>query len=237
LLGLGTGAGKRAADTYAVAIQVGAILAVVTLYRARLGQLVAGLAGRDAAGRRLLGCLLAAFAPAAIGGLVLEGTIKANLFGVWPIVAAWAAGGLFLLRWRPRPGRAGLEQLGLRHAALIGVAQTLALWPGMSRSLVTLVAAVALGYSLAAALEFSFLLGLATLGAATALDLLQDGPALLSDYGWRTPLLGALVAFATAVLAVRWLVAFLRDRPLLVFGWYRLVAAGAVAVLALTGAV
>jgi undecaprenyl-diphosphatase len=237
LLGLGSGAGKRAADTYAVAIQGGAILAVVTLYRERLGQLAAGLAGRDRTGGRLLGCLVVAFVPAALLGLAFDGTIKSHLFGVWPVLAAWAVGGLFLLVWRPGTGSRPLEHLDLRSAAVIGMAQTLALWPGMSRSLVTLVAAVALGYELAAALEFSFLLGLATLGAATVLDLAKDGPTLVADYGWRTPLLGMLVAFAAAVVAVRWLVTALRTRPLAIFGWYRLGAAGLVACIALTGAV
>jgi undecaprenyl-diphosphatase len=237
LLGLGSGAGKRAADTYAVAIQGGAILAVVTLYRERLGQLAAGLAGRDRTGGRLLGCLVVAFVPAALLGLAFDGTIKSHLFGVWPVLAAWAVGGLFLLVWRPGTGSRTLEHLDLRSAAVIGMAQTLALWPGMSRSLVTLVAAVALGYELAAALEFSFLLGLATLGAATVLDLAKDGPTLVADYGWRTPLLGMLVAFAAAVVAVRWLVTALRTRPLAIFGWYRLGAAGLVACIALTGAV
>jgi undecaprenyl-diphosphatase len=237
LLGLGSGAGKRAADTYAVAIQGGAILAVVTLYRERVGQLAGGVVGRDADGRRLLGCLLVAFAPAALLGLALDGTIKAHLFGIWPVIAAWAVGGLFLLRWRPTPGRQALEAMDLRSAAIIGIAQALALWPGMSRSLVTLVAAVALGYELAAALEFSFLLGLATLGAATMLDLVKDGPTLAADYGWRMPLLGMLVAFASALLAVRWLVTTLRSRPLAIFGWYRLGAAATVAGMALTGLV
>ncbi len=111
--------------------------------------------------------------------------------------------------WNPRPGRVELTSLTTRHAAIIGAAQILALWPGMSRSLVTIAAALAIGASMASAVEFSFLLGLATLTAATLFDLLKDGQTLLDDYGWRTPLLGAIVAFVTAVIAVRWLVAFL----------------------------
>jgi undecaprenyl-diphosphatase len=75
---------------------------------------------------------------------------------------------------------------------------------------------------MSAAIEFSFLLGLATLTAATLFDLMKDGQTLLDDYGWRTPLLGAIVAFITAVIAVRWLVSFLRTRPLSIFGWYRI---------------
>lgn len=237
LLGLGSGSGKVAADTYAIAIQLGAILAVVALYRHRIGQLVQGLIGRDADGRHLLVRLIVAFVPAAAIGVVFGDTIKDKLFGPWPVVGAWAVGGVFLLWWRPRHGTASLELLTVRNAAIIGCAQTLALWPGVSRSLVTIVAALAIGLSMSSAVEFSFLLGLATLSAATALDLAKDGGTLLSDYGWQTPLLGAIVAFVTALAAVRWLVEYLRTRPLTIFGWYRLLAAAVTVVLIAAGSV
>jgi len=237
LLGLGTGTGKTAADTYAVAIQLGAIVAVVAVFWGRLKQLLAGLVGRDAKGRQLLGRLLVAFLPAALVGSALDHTIKAHLFGPWPVIAAWAVGGVFLLVWRERPGNTTIEALTTRQALLIGLAQTLALWPGVSRSLVTIAAALAGGATMSAAVEFSFLLGLATLTAATALDLTKDGPTLVHDYGWHTPLLGAIVAFATAVVAVRWFVAYLRTKPLTVFGGYRLVAAAVALTLLATHAI
>ncbi len=237
LLGLGEGDSKAAADTYAIAIQIGAILAVVVLYWRRLGQLASGVIGRDVDGRRLLVRLVIAFVPAAVVGLILGDTIKDQLFGAWPVIAAWLAGGIFLVVWNPRPGRVELTYLTTRHAAIIGAAQILALWPGMSRSLVTIAAALAIGASMAAAVEFSFLLGLATLTAATVFDLLKDGQTLLDDYGWRTPLLGAIVAFITAVIAVRWLVSFLRTRPLSIFGWYRIGIALVTAALIALGAI
>jgi undecaprenyl-diphosphatase len=237
LLGLGTGSGKAAADTYAVAIQLGAILAVVALYRRRIGQMAAGLVGRDRDGRRLLCVLAIAFVPAALAGVLLEHAIKAHLFGPWPVVAAWVAGALFLLWWRPPVGRLSLEAVPLRGALLIGTAQSLALWPGVSRSLVTIVAAMAVGCELLAAVELSFLLGLATLSAATALDLAKHGSPLLADYGWATPLLGGLVAFATALVAVRWLVTYLRTRPLTIFAWYRIGAAAVTTALLLGGVI
>jgi undecaprenyl-diphosphatase len=233
ILDLGTGTGKTAADTYAVAIQLGAILAVVVLYWRRLGQLLRGALGRDGEGRSLLIRLMLAFLPAAVIGVAFGDTIKEQLFGPWPVIAAWVVGGVFLLVWHPAPGTLELTQLTNRHAIIIGTAQILALWPGTSRSLVTIVAALAIGCSMAAAVEFSFLLGLATLSAATVLDLAKDGPTLVADYGWATPLLGGLVAFLTAVMAIRWLVGYLRTRPLTIFGWYRLgVAAVAVVLIA-----
>jgi len=220
-LGLGDGAGKTAADTYVVSIQIGAILAVVALYRQRLEQLACGVIGRDAEGRALLVRLAVAFVPAAVVGVVLGDTIKAQLFGVWPVVAAWLTGGVFLLSWTPRPGSITTSTLTVRHAAMIGAAQILALWPGVSRSLTTIVAALAIGATMAASVEFSFLLGLATLSAATFYDLGKNGSTLVADYGIVTPLLGAAVAFLTAYVAARWLVATLRTRPLAIFGWYR----------------
>ena len=233
-LGLGSGAGKTAADTFAIAIQVGAIAAVVAIYWRRIVQLCNGLIGRDAEGRRLLLRLVVAFLPAAIVGVALGDSIKKHLFGPWPIIVAWAVGGVFLLWWRPRRGYLELDTLSYQHAAIIGAAQILALLPGTSRSLATMVAALGVGLTMSAAVEFSFLLGLVTLSAATVLDLAKDGKTLLSDYGWRTPLLGTLVAFVTALIAVKWLITYLRTRPLTIFGWYRLAAAGLCAVLVAT---
>lgn len=228
---------SEAANVYAIAIQVGAILAVVALYRQRIGQLANGLVGRDAGGRTLLIRLACSFLPAAAIGVVLGDTIKDRLFGPGPVVAAWAVGGVFLLWWKPKHGTAGILELTVRHAVIIGLAQSLALWPGVSRSLITLVAALFIGLDMASAVEYSFLLGLATLSAATALDLVKDGSTLLDEYGWRTPLLGVLVAFVTAVVAVRWLVTYLRTRSLAVFGWYRLGIAAITLVLMLTGTI
>ncbi len=167
LLDLGSGKGKAAADTFAIAIQIGAILAVVALYWQRIVQLFAGLVGRDADGRTLLVRLCVAFVPAALVGVVFEDTIKSHLFGSWPVIAAWAVGGVFLLWWKPKHGTLAITDITARSALIIGCAQILALWPGVSRSLVTLVAALGVGCAIGSALEFSFLLGLATLSAAS----------------------------------------------------------------------
>ena len=234
LLGLGTGTGKTAADTYAVAIQLGAILAVVGIYRAQIVSIVRGLVGRDAAGLRLAKLLVVAFLPSAVVGLALDDTLKAHLFGTWPVIAAWAVGGVLLLVWRPPAGRIGLREVTYRHAALIGTAQILALWPGTSRSLVTIAAALAIGLATSTAVEFSFLLGLMTLSAATALDLAKHGGELTDQFGLATPALGAVVAAATAALAVTWFVHYLRSRPMTIFGWYRLGAAIVTIVLVAT---
>lgn len=236
ILGLGgTAETDTALDTYAICIQAGAIAAVLVLYRTRIAQLARGVLGRDDDGRRLLVGVMVAFVPAAMIGVAFSDPIRSRLFGVGPVAAAWIAGGLLILWCTRRPwsrgGRLHFEALTSRHAFLIGLAQAAALWPGVSRSLVTILAALALGYSMRAAVEFSFLLGLVTLGAATAYEALRSGDQLVATYGIATPLLGLVVAFVSAVLAVRWMVTWLQSRGLEVFGWYRIaigvVAAGA----------
>ena len=236
LIHFGTGDAQVAADTYSVAIQFGAILAVLFLYRERIWSMVRGVFGADQSGRNLLVALIAAFIPAALLGVVLGDSIKEQLFGPIPVTIAWAVGGVLLLTWKPRSGTLALNELSLRSAFIIGVAQGLALWPGVSRSLITLVAGLALGLSMAAAVEFAFLLGLITLSAATVLDLGKHGGELVDKFGIATPMIGLIAAFITAVIAVRWMVNYLTSGSLRIFGWYRIAAAAVCAVLLLTGA-
>jgi undecaprenyl-diphosphatase len=231
LIGFGTGTSEGAADSYAVAIQFGAILAVLVLYRTRILSIVNGLVGRDEHGRSVLLALVAAFLPAAVVGVVFGDALKDALFGPVPVAIAWAVGGVALLVWKPKPTQQSLHELSVRSALIIGCAQTVALWPGVSRSLVTLIAGLAVGLSLAAAVEFSFLLGLVTLSAATVLDVSRHGGDIVDYFGIATPLIGAVVAFMTALVAVRWMVGYLNSRSLAIFGWYRLAAASVTAVL------
>lgn len=235
-----TDATEDAADSYIVAIQAGAIVAVLVLYRQRITRVLNGLAGRDPAGRQLGFALLVSFAPAVVLALALEDVIKGSLFGPWPVVAAWIVGGVGILAWvRHRAGHPGtgfeLEAITMRMAVLIGLAQCVALWPGVSRSLVTIIAALAVGMSLAAAVEYAFLLGLITLGAATAYEALTNGTEIIDTFGWTSVLLGVATAFVSAVIAVRWMVAYLQRRSLAVFGWYRIAAGTVTAILLAAG--
>jgi undecaprenyl-diphosphatase len=240
---LGLPEGGRAGDavtSYEIAIQGGAILAVLVLYRHRLVVMTEGVLGRSATGRRLTLSVLAAFVPSALVAVISERWIKGALFGPWPVVAAWVVGGLAVLaltrtgRLGPQGGRA-LEAIGVREAAVIGAAQVLALWPGTSRALVTIVAALLVGLSMAAAVEFSFLLGFVTLGAATAYEAVRNGPLMVETFGWFTPLLGFAVAFASAALAIRWMVGYLTRHDLAIFGWYRIGIGVLTAALLVTG--
>lgn len=242
LLGIGTDpATKDAADTYAIAIQFGAILAVLLLYRNRILSIIRGVFGRDAEGRNLLLSLILAFLPAVVIGLLFEKPIKDHLLGVGPVIAAWIVGGIVLLwvapRIRPdRPGM-GITAIGWKPALIIGGAQVLAMWPGTSRSLVTILAALAVGTTLAAAVEFSFLLGLMTLGAATLYESAKNGSTVVDAYGWFDPLIGLVFAFIFAALAVKWMVTWLQTRSLAIFGWERIVVAVASITLLAAGTI
>ena len=210
-----------ALDAFVVVVQLGAILAVLGLYRRRSLLLLRGLLGREPDGARLLARLLLAFLPVAVLGLLAEAPIERHLFGLWPITVAWAVGGALLLllpRRAPESGL-GLEALGPRGALLIGLFQCAALIPGTSRSLATLLGGVVAGLSLAAAVEFSFLLGVLTLASAAGWKLLTKGSAMLSDLGGSALLLGSLAAALSAAASVAFLAAWVRRHGLGLFGW------------------
>lgn len=239
LLGIGS---SNVSDAFAICIQAGAIIAVLGLYRARVAQMLAGLAGRNPEGKRLAINIIAAFLPAAALGLLLEKLIKKYLFGgkelgLWPVVAAWMVGGIAILvvsLIRRRRGKApatglDLDHLTMRMAVIVGAAQCIAMWPGVSRSLITIVGGVIVGLSLPAAVEFSFLLGVVTLTAATAKDAWEYGAEMVATYGATPLLIGFGAAWLSAVLAVKWMVGYLKSHGMEIFGWYRVVLAIAVA--------
>ncbi|HUR29298.1 MAG TPA: undecaprenyl-diphosphate phosphatase [Planctomycetota bacterium] len=227
-----------AANAFAICIQAGAILAVFALYHRRLARVAAGVVGRDVEGRRLFLSLAIAFVPAAVIGKLCDEPIERVLFGLWPVVAAWLAGGVFLLLLARRDALedgAGIEALTPKIAAIIGLCQCAALWPGVSRSLATIAGGLLCGLGLAAAIEFSFLLGLLTLGAATVYKGAQQGSNLLDTYTLTSMLAGLCVAFVSAWLSVRWMVRSLGARALAWFGVYRIGLASVVAVLLALG--
>ena len=243
LLGLEHPDTKEALDAYLVVVQGGAILAVLFLYWSRVVQMVRGVLGRDPDGVRLAVNLVLAFLPAALAGALLSHAIKAVLFSPWPVLFALAAGGVWML-WLGRRGAHAtrdLTAISWQTAVGIGIFQTLALWPGTSRSMVTIGGGVLFGLNLAAAAEFSFLLGLPTLGAACVHDLAGNlrhgGPSMFQQLGAVPMAVGFAVATIAALLSVRWLVGFLTRRGLAPFGWYRLALSVAFAALILLGTI
>lgn len=255
LLGLDGPATKQAVDDFNIVIQGGAILAVLGLYRARVLQMIRGLVGRDPAGLRLFVNLAVAFLPAAVVGFLLHGAIERHLFYPVPVLLALAVGGVYMMaleQWRrgrfgiPSHGnRRGVEEVTIKQAFGIGCLQCIAMWPGTSRSMMTITGGYLAGLAPAAAAEFSFLLGLPTLGAASAFSLLKNikhahdtgTPNLFQSLGWGVCALGIWFAALSAALAVKWLVGFLNKRGLSAFGWYRLALCAALGLLVWRGVV
>jgi undecaprenyl-diphosphatase len=224
---------KLAAHTYTVVIQVGAIGAVVVLYWQQLFLMLGGLLGRSSAGLRLLRNVLLAFFPVAVAGLLLGDLIDRYLFSPLGVAAAAAIGAVIILwaeRWRE--ARAGVGRIKGDPADLppgkalgIGLAQCLALCPGASRSMLTIVGGYLAGLGPAKAAEFSFLVGLPTLGGAAVYKGWQSGPAMIEVFGWGSVLLGMAVAAISALISVKFLVHLISRHGLAFFAYYRLALA------------
>lgn len=202
--------------SFDIFIQLGAILAVLVVYLKTLWRQP-----------RIIFKLAAAFAPTALLGFLAYPLIKGYLMDSFGLMAATLGlGGLFLLWFERRysVSRVTIEkidQITYRQAVLIGLCQSVAMMPGVSRSAATIIGGLALGLSRPVVVEFSFLLALPTMLAATGLDLLE------SQWVFGRPeivalAIGTVVSFATAWLSVKWLLSFVRQHDFRLFGWYRL---------------
>jgi undecaprenyl-diphosphatase len=234
------GRGSEGGFAFDVVIQFGAILAVVIYYRRLLAVRVAGLARRDPAAVRLWLSLALAFLPTAVAGLVARKLIKTYFSGPLTVAAALVGGGIVMIAvewWRrrrsavaPAAAAPGLEDVTPRQAFFIGLGQCFALWPGMSRSMCTIVAGQLAGLSTAAAAEFSFLLALPTLGAATCLEALASWHKLVASLEGALELLtGLVVSFVVALAVISGFLRYLSRHGLAPFGYYRIVLGLAVA--------
>jgi len=218
---------KTAADAFAISVQGGAILAVLGLYLPSVKRMVMGCIGRDPDGLRLALSLLVAFLPAAVLGLTFGSWVKENLFTMWAVVAAWIVGGIAILFFARKPDPTAPQQTGLpiptmNQAFLIGLLQCVAMWPGTSRSLMVIVGGVLVGMGLRRAVEFSFLLGVITLGAATAKDTLDHGELMWETYGPAALAVGFIASTVSAFVAVKWLIHYITRHGMQIFGYYRI---------------
>lgn len=221
---------KQSINAYIIIIQAGAILAVLGLYRKKIYTIFLGIIGKCQEGALLARNLALAFLPAALLGVSLKSYIDHYLFGPLPVIIALFLGGIlmfFVERWYKQKKNkidrsCKLHQLSVRQALFIGLCQSVALWPGMSRSMVTLVGGYLCGLSPKHAAQFSFLLGLPTLTAAALYKGAQSGKTMIAELGWSSVLLGASVAAISAAIAVKWMITYLEKYGLSLFAWYRI---------------
>jgi undecaprenyl-diphosphatase len=233
---------KLAADTFNVVIQFGAIAAVAFLYWRQIRQMLLGLVGRDAAGLRMVRNILIAFVPAAVLGLLLNSWIE-SLFSIAAVLTAQVSGAILMLlaeNWRKKQPNVrtdrDVSEISGPEAFGIGMLQCFALWPGMSRSMTTIVGGYFAGLNPRRSAEFSFLLGLVTLTAATVFKSYKSGAAMLAVFGWPHIVLGCVVAAATAAVAVKFLVNYLTRHGLVAFAIYRLIVAAVLGLMLYRGA-
>jgi undecaprenyl-diphosphatase len=223
----------EAINSFDIVIQLGAILAVLGLYRKRVIQMCEGLIGKNQQGLRLLFLLIVAFLPAAIVGLPIHKTLEQQLFGPIPVAYALGVGGVLMIVieyffWRKKRNIrrvTNLYDILFWQAAVIGIAQVLAMWPGTSRSMITILAALVVGLDMVTAAEFSFLLALPTLTAATLVSAHEDWSILKQAVGVDGMLVGLIISGIVAAIAVKLFVKWLTRHGLTPFGIYRIIAA------------
>ena len=224
------------AKVFEIAIQTGAMFAVIWEYRERLRNTVVGI-GHDAAARRFAMNVLIAFIPAVVLGLAVGKAVKEHLFHPVPVAMAFIVGGLIILWVEARHKRLygemdmqgsrrarveTVDDMGPLDALKVGLIQCLALIPGTSRSGATIIGAMVLGFSRKCATEFSFFLGIPTLIGAGAYSLYKQRDAL--DAG-DVPMfaVGTVFAFISALICIRWLIRFVSTHSFVGFAWYRIV--------------
>jgi undecaprenyl-diphosphatase len=233
---------------FEIAIQTGAMVAVIWEYRAKLLGTVRGI-GHDPVAQRFALNVLVAFIPAAVLGLLFGGWVKQHLFSPVPVAMAFIVGGVLILwieaRHRRLYGERDLEggrkarvqtvdDMTVADALKVGLLQCLALIPGTSRSGATIMGALVLGFSRKSAAEFSFFLGIPTLMGAGAYSVWKQRE-LLSVADLPMFAVGMATAFVSALLCIRWLIRYVSTHDFTVFAWYRIVFGGIVLLTAWTG--
>lgn len=219
-----TGADKL--KVFDIAIQTGAIFAVILVYWQRIKDTVNGL-GSDPKAQRFTLNVLVGFIPAVILGLAVGKAVKAHLFTPTVVATTFILGGLIILvaerlaAKRPAPRVRTIDDLTLLDALKVGLVQCLALVPGTSRSGATIIGGMLMGLSRKAATDFSFFLGIPTLVGAGVYSLYKER-ALLSLNDLPLFSVGLVFAFLSAWVCVRWLIKYVSSHDFIPFAWYRI---------------
>lgn len=214
----------EAGKVFTIAIQLGAILAVCWHYREKIFTVVRGLP-REAVAQRFAINLIIAFIPAMVFGLLFHGLIKEYLFSPLTVAGALIVGGIIILlveRFKPAPRIHSVDDIRWPDALKLGLAQSVALFPGTSRSGATIMGGMVFGLSRTAATEFSFFLAIPTMFAAVSFDLYQHAGQLAGeDMGMIA--MGLVMAFLSGLAAVRFLLRYVSSHSFIGFAWYRIV--------------
>lgn len=224
------------AKVFDIAIQTGAILAVILVYWQKIRSTIVALPTERQAQRFAIN-LLVAFLPAVVLGLLFGAAIKAHLFTPVVVASTFILGG-FIILWAERRQHTvrvqEVDDMNWKDALKVGLAQCLALIPGTSRSGATIIGGMLLGLSRKAATEFSFFLAMPTLIGAGAYSLYKER-SLLSAADLPLFLVGLLFSFLAAWLCVRWLLRYISSHSFTPFAWYRIAFGLVVLLTAFTG--
>ena len=230
------------ADTFYIAIQAGAIVAVCWYYRERIFRICKGLF-TEPAQQKLAWNTIIAFLPAAVIGVMVAKYIKEWLFNPVAVAAALVVGGIIILiveKYQDKksytPRVATMDDMSWKDALKVGCLQCLAMIPGTRRSGATIIGGLVIGLSRTAATEFSFFLAIPTIFGATVYELWQSRDILSAD---SLPVIsiGFIVSFFSALAVVRWLLHYVARHDFSAFGWYRIFFGGVILVTWMTGLV
>lgn len=211
-------------DVFEVVIQLGAILAICVLYFSRLWKVALGLFQNNRASWKFVLVVLTSFLPSAMAGFFLHDFIKQTLFSPLVVSISLILGGVVMLvaeKRHPPSEVHEIEDFSFSLAAKIGLAQCLALIPGVSRSGATIIGALLVGVNRRTAAEFSFFLAIPTMVGASALDLYKNPEALSRDHSVLIGT-GFVSSFMVALIVVRWFVGFVASHGFGTFAWYRI---------------
>jgi undecaprenyl-diphosphatase len=239
LIGMRSHLSDTTVKVFEIAIQTGAIFAVILVYWQRLAGTVTGL-GRSADARRFALNVLIGFLPAVVLGLLIGKAVKAHLFTPVIVATAFIVGGLIILWAERRPASAvrvqSVDDMGALDALKVGLVQCFAMIPGTSRSGSTIIGGMLMGLSRQAATDFSFFLGIPTLIGAGLYSLLKEREHL-SMADAPTFLVGLVFSFLSAWLCVRWLLRYVATHNFVPFAWYRIAFGLLILVTAYTGVI
>ena len=215
-------------NSYFTIIQSGSILAVLFLYPRRFKNMIYGVFGKDKNGAKLVENLVISFLPVAVVGLLVNRLVQKFFYNKISIAAALAIGAIIMLiseknlLKNAKYQHGDIDHMDLKKSLIVGMWQCLSLFPGMSRSMTTIVGGYKCGLSRKSSAEYSFLLGFITLSAATIFKIATDFSILFANLRLRTIVIGVLIAFLSSLVSIKLFISYLSRHGMKVFAIYRL---------------